>query len=183
MDLRAGGTSLVDRKPDELPTPLKSELLGAGTEARRLILTDYRCSVQSWIGIICSSDNQRLFCLDGVRLTLRIDWSKRRPRSGSRHSGRLMNSLSTDIEDNLERFCGYSEQRKEIDLNQMEMGSIGSRKVMILGALLVAILATGCYGVRPGWGGGGPGWWGGEEVRSTTRTTPTGATTAIRSPV
>ena len=74
MDLRAGGTSLVDRKPDESPTPLKPELLAAGTEARRQILTDYRCSVQSWIDIICSSDNQRLFCLDGVTLKLSIEW-------------------------------------------------------------------------------------------------------------
>ena len=95
-----------------------------------------------------------------------------------------MNSLSTDIEDNVGRLCGYSEQRKEIYLNQMEMGSIGSRRVMILGALLVALLATGCYGpgYGPGWRGGSPGWWGGEaELQCTTRTTPTEATTGIRS--
>src|SRR5208282_361096 len=41
----------------------------------------------------------------------------------------------------------------------MIMGFIGSRKVAILGALLFAILVTGCY--DGGWGGGGPGWWGG----------------------
>lgn len=39
----------------------------------------------------------------------------------------------------------------------MEMGSIGSRKVRILGALLFATLVTGCYG--PGWGGGRPGYY------------------------
>jgi len=41
----------------------------------------------------------------------------------------------------------------------MTMQFIGSRKVAILGALLLATLATGCY--DGGWGGGGPGWWGG----------------------
>jgi len=40
----------------------------------------------------------------------------------------------------------------------MKMRSIGSRKVTILGALLLATLVTGCY--DGGWGGG-PGWWGG----------------------
>jgi hypothetical protein len=42
----------------------------------------------------------------------------------------------------------------------MEWGSIGSRKVRILGALLFATLVTGCSG--GGWGGD-PGWFGGES--------------------
>src|ERR1039457_3883437 len=43
----------------------------------------------------------------------------------------------------------------------MKIGFIGSRKVTILGALLLATLVTGCYDGGGGWGGGGPGWWGG----------------------
>ena len=39
----------------------------------------------------------------------------------------------------------------------MKMGSIRSRKLGILGALLFATLVTACYG--PGWGGGSA-WWG-----------------------
>jgi hypothetical protein len=51
--------------------------------------------------------------------------------------------------------CALSGIRKY--LNQNGMGSIGSRKVRILRALLFATLVTGCYG--PGWGGGSPGYY------------------------
>jgi len=45
-----------------------------------------------------------------------------------------------------------------IILGRTLMESIGSKKVKIFGALLIATLVTGCY--DGGWGGG-PGWWGG----------------------
>jgi hypothetical protein len=49
------------------------------------------------------------------------------------------------------------------------MESIGSKKVKIFGALLIATLVTGCY--DGGWGGG-PGW-SGREVEATTAAIPT----------
>ncbi len=41
---------------------------------------------------------------------------------------------------------------------KIKKGSIGSRKMRILGVLLLATLMTGCY--DSGWGGGGPGYYG-----------------------
>ncbi len=68
----------------------------------------------------------------------------------------------TGRDDGLSYFARLGELKAESKMKvavKMETESVGGRKLWILGALLCATLAAGCYG--PGWGGGGPGWGGG----------------------